>query len=278
MGAALSEDTYIEAHGATLRVRSAGRGPAVVLVHGWALDMDMWRAPFELLANAGYHVIAFDRRGFGLSSGVPGIHHDVHDIGQVLDCFGISRAAIVGMSQGARVALRWALKHPERTSCLVLDGPPAEDWPQPLGAREVPIDDYRRRIHRDGIDSFRNVWLQHPFMKLHTTSPCAHLLLRDIVVRYPALDLLMTDLPEEPLLAESDLRRLSVPALVLSGEHDSAQRLAIARRMTQALPDARLKVLSGAGHLAALDNPSAYVRSLHDFFSTQSPMVVGEVM
>ena len=53
-----------------LRVRTAGDGPAVLFLHGWALDLDMWRAQFEALASR-YRLIAFDRRGFGLSSGTP---------------------------------------------------------------------------------------------------------------------------------------------------------------------------------------------------------------
>jgi 3-oxoadipate enol-lactonase len=267
VGATLSAERYIEVEGASLRVRSAGEGPAVVLVHGWALDLDMWRAQIDLLADR-YHVIAFDRRGFGRSSGVPGIPQDVHDIDQLLDCFNISHAAIVGMSQGARVALRWALKHPRRASCLVLDGPPAEGWPQSVNGREIPIDDYRKRIRLEGVDAFRRMWLQHPFMQLRTRSPCAHLLLQEIVVRYSALDLL-NEQPQLPLLGERDLLSVNVPTLVLTGEYDSAQRQSIATRMARSLPDATLKVLRGAGHLGAMDDPSAYVQALHDFFLHQ---------
>lgn len=276
MGATLSGEQYIEVEGACLRARSAGEGPAVVFVHGWALDLDMWRAQIDLLADR-YRVIAFDRRGFGLSSGVPGLEQDVHDIDRVLDSFSITHAAIVGMSQGARVALRWALKHPEKVLCLVLDGPPAEAWPQSVGAKEIPIDEYRQRIDVEGVDAFRSMWLQHPFMKLHTRSPCAHTLLREIVVRYPALDLL-NEPPQVPLLSERDLLRVNVPTLVLSGEHDSPQRRSIATRMARTLPDARLKVLRGAGHLGALDDPNSYVQALRDFFSSQPAMAAGAVM
>lgn len=266
MGARLSDERHIEVEGATLRVRSAGEGSAVVLVHGWALDLDMWQRPMELLADR-YQVIAFDRRGFGCSSGVPSIEQDVQDIDRVLDSFAISRTAIVGMSQGARVALRWALKHLERASCLVLDAPPAEGWLQPLGGREVPIDEYRKRIRHEGIDAFREMWLQHPFMQLHTSETWAHELLRAMVMRYRAADLFEDELSPLPLLSRHDLRRVNVPTLILSGEHDSEQRRAIAHRLAQELPDARLSVLSGAGHLAALDDPGAYVQVLHDFFS-----------
>lgn len=263
--------------GASLRVRSVGEGPAVVLVHGWALDLDMWRAQIDLLADR-YRVIAFDRRGFGRSTGEPSIQQDVHDIDTLLEWFAISRAAIVGMSQGARVALRWALVHPEQVSCVVLDGPPAEGGPQPLGGQEIPIDEYRERIRHDGIDAFRRMWLQHPYMQLHTSTPSVQRLLREITLRYPAADLLMNAPPDLPLLAERDLRRLNVPTLVLSGEYDSAQRRSIASRFVQSLPDARLQVVPGAGHLAALDHPGAYAQALHDFFSSRRAMSAGPVM
>lgn len=262
---------------ASLRVRIAGEGPVVVLVHGWALDLDLWRAQIDLLADR-YRVIAFDRRGFGRSSGVPSIQQDVLDIDRLLDCFAISRAAVVGMSQGARVALRWALERPEQVSCLVLDGPPAEAGSPSLGVQEIPIDEYRDRVRRDGIDAFRRLWLQHPYMQLHTSAPRVHQLLREIAARYPASDLLMNALPDLPLLTERDLRRLNVPTLVLSGEHDSAQRRSIASWFVRELRDARLQVVASAGHLAALDDPGAYTRALHDFFSSQPAMAAGPVL
>jgi 3-oxoadipate enol-lactonase len=261
---------------ASLRVRIVGEGPVVVLVHGWALDLDLWRAQIDLLADR-YRVIAFDRRGFGRSSGVPSIQQDVLDLDRLLDRFAISRAAVVGMSQGARVALRWALKRQEQVSCLVLDGPPAEGGSPSLGIQEIPIDEYRDRIRRDGIDAFRRMWLQHPFMQLHTSTPGVHQLLREITVRYPASDLLMNALPDLPLLAERDLQRVNVPTLVLSGEHDSAVRRSIASWFVQALRDARLHVVPGAGHLAALDDPGAYTQALHDFFSSQPALAAGRV-
>ena len=89
--------------------RTAGRGPAVLFVHGWALDLDMWTPQFAALANR-YRLIAFDRRGFGFSTGAPGIEHDVADIEQLLAELSLEQIAIVGMSQGARVALRWAMR------------------------------------------------------------------------------------------------------------------------------------------------------------------------
>jgi 3-oxoadipate enol-lactonase len=274
VGAALSEERFLELEGATLRVRCAGDGPAVVLVHGWALDLDMWRAQMESLSRH-HRVVAFDRRGFGRSSGVPGIEDDVADLEHLLQRLNIDRAALVGMSQGARVALRWALKHPERTSCLVLDGTPAEALAPLSGGEEIPIDDYRERLRRDGIEAFLQAWLHHPFMQLRTSELEAHRLLREIAARYPARDLQMNERPQLQLLGMQDLRRLQVPTLVLSGEFDSPQRRSVARHLAQTLPDARLQVLKGAGHLAALDDPAAYSRALLDFFARQPAMSAG---
>ena len=277
MEAALSEERFIEVDGAVLRVHTAGEGPAIVLVHGWALDLDMWRIQIDLLSQR-YRVIAFDRRGFGRSSGVPGIEQDVLDIDRLLVRFDIEHTAVVGMSQGARGALRWALEHPERAACLVLDAPPAEGLSQPPGGGEIPIEDYRERLRREGIEAFQGLWLQHPFMRLHTGDPQAHRLLREIAARYPAQDLLMHEPPRSSPLGARDLQRLNVPTLVLSGEYDSQQRRSIAKSLVQALPDARLQTVMGAGHLAALDAPVAYSQALHDFFSSQPALAATTVM
>lgn len=274
MGAALSEPRFIDVDGAALRVRTAGQGPAIVLVHGWALDLDMWRVPIELLSKR-YRVLAYDRRGFGYSTGVPGIEQDVLDLDRLLEQFDIEHAAVVGMSQGARVALRWALKHPQRATCLVLDGPPAEGMPQPPGGEEIPIQDYRELVGREGIDAFRRLWLEHPFMQLHTSAPGTHQLLREIAARYPARDLLMDEQAASSPLKARDLQRLTVPTLVLSGDYDSQQRRSIARLLTQTLPNARLRTMSGAGHLAALDDPQLYAKVLHDFLSSQAATAAG---
>ena len=65
--------------GARLHYSVTGSGPAVALVHGWALDADMW-APQRVALGQRHTVIAYDRRGFGRSTGTPGIAHDVQDL------------------------------------------------------------------------------------------------------------------------------------------------------------------------------------------------------
>lgn len=265
------QDQFIDVDGASLRVHTAGEGPAVVLIHGWALDLDMWQAQIEGLARH-HRVIAFDRRGFGESSGVPGIEQDVDDIERLLDQLGVMQTTIVGMSQGARVALRWVMKHSQRTRRMVLDGPPALG-----GSDEIPMKHYRELVHHDGVEAFRAQWLQHPLMHLQTSEWNAHRQLRQMAARYPARDLQADEPQRLSPLTEHELRRVKVPTLILNGEHDSEQRRSSAAHLAQALPHARLKTIPHAGHLAALDNPDAYTQALHEFFLSQPMFAAGAV-
>jgi len=268
MGQALNEliDQFIDMGGARLRVRTAGKGPAVLLIHGWTLDLDMWTPQFATLANR-YRLIAFDRRGFGLSTGVPGLEHDLADIEQLLAELSLEQIAIVGMSQGARVALRWAIRHPHRTTCLVLDGPPRDLLAAGRSDGEITFTGYRELVRGEGIDAFRRQWLEHPLMRLSTHDVRARTLLRQMVNRYPGHDLLADDADRASNVG--DLSQLDLPVLIINGEHDCDARIGAGADLARAMPEARLAVIPAAGHLANLDNPGAYNAVLGEFLSSE---------
>jgi pimeloyl-ACP methyl ester carboxylesterase len=257
-------DAFVEVRGARLRVRIAGEGPAVLLVHGWAIDLDMWAPQFAALADR-YRLIAFDRRGFGYSSGTAGIDHDLADIEQLLARFDLDSIAIVGMSQGARVALRWASYAPRATQCLILDGPPRDILAAGRPEGEITLAAYRGLVRDQGIEAFRTQWLQHPLMRLYTNEPRAHELLREMVGRYPGQDLMGEEMPPpqpSPACAGGQL-----PTLIINGEHDTATRLDAGAELARALPHAQLAIIPGAGHLSNLDNPGAYNQALDQFLT-----------
>jgi pimeloyl-ACP methyl ester carboxylesterase len=247
-----SPDQFIESGSVRLRVHAEGEGPPVLLVHGWALDLAMWQPQFAGLADR-CRMIAFDRRGFGLSSGEPDIIGDVEDVSTVLDAFEIARVAIVGMSQGARVALRFGREFPQRVTCLILDGPPQLTA---SAADELPMSHYHDLTLREGLDAFRAQWLQHPFMRLHSDNLQAQVLLRDIVGRYRGRDLLRDGAAPPP--PEPDLRALTHPVLIINGERDSAIRRLAGEDLARRLPNAHRSIVSAAGHLPNLDNPAVY--------------------
>jgi len=262
MGSPLNE--LVEVRGARLRVRTAGDGPAILFVHGWAIDLDMWTPQFAALAGR-YRLIAFDRRGFGFSSGTAGIDHDLADIEELLAKLDIDSVAIVGMSQGARVALRWALYSPGATRCLILDGPPRDILAVGRPEGEVTLTAYRELVRDQGIEAFRRQWLQHPLMRLYTNEPRAHALLREMVGRYPGHDLMGDETAQLPGIGS--LQRLDLPILIVNGEHDTAVRIGAGAELARALPHAQLAIIPGAGHLSNLDNPGAYNQALDQFLA-----------
>src|SRR6185436_15316553 len=93
-------DQYLAVPGARLRYRDEGAGQAVLLVHGWTLDLDIWQ-PQATLAT-GMRVVRYDRRGFGLSSGSGSMHTEVEDLRLLIAQLAVPRPLLVGMSQGAR--------------------------------------------------------------------------------------------------------------------------------------------------------------------------------
>ena len=99
---------------ADIYVKDWGSGRPVVLLHGWPLTADSWDDQAYALANAGYRVIAYDRRGFG-RSGQPwaGYEYDTlsDDLADVLEATGARDATIVGFSMGGGEVARYMSRH-----------------------------------------------------------------------------------------------------------------------------------------------------------------------
>jgi 3-oxoadipate enol-lactonase len=258
-------DRHFTNNGARLRYRDEGHGPAVVLVHGWTLDLEMWEPQVAALRGA-FRVIRLDRRGFGLSSGRPALNHDVADLGALCRHLALGRVALIGMSQGARAVLGFAAAAPTRISCLVLDGPPDVDGGA-AGDDGVPLAQYCALVRTMGIDAFRREWATHPLTQLRTGDPGARQLLNSMIGRYPGMDL-----AEEPASAGAvpgpvRLEIVATPTLVITGEHDLASRIHAADALAKRLPSAERAAIPHAGHLPNLDNPDAYNNLVRAFLS-----------
>ena len=93
-----------------------GSGPAVVLIHGFPLQRQMWRPQVEPLLDAGYRVILKDLRGFGESAAGNGATMDGYadDLIALLDLLGIDKAVIGGMSMGGYVLFNLLERYPQR--------------------------------------------------------------------------------------------------------------------------------------------------------------------
>jgi pimeloyl-ACP methyl ester carboxylesterase len=116
-------------NGIALHCAEAGRGPLVLLLHGFPEHWASWRYQMPALAEAGFHAVAPDLRGYGESDkprGLDAYRIDVlaEDVARLVTALGADRAAVVGHDWGGALGWYAAMWHPERVSRLaVLDCP-----------------------------------------------------------------------------------------------------------------------------------------------------------
>lgn len=104
--------------GIDLHIAEQGEGPLVVLLHGWPETSHSWRHQFGPLAEAGYHVVAPDQRGYGGTDSPAGtdqytLLHLVGDVVGLIGALGERQAIVVGHDWGAPVAWHTALLRPD---------------------------------------------------------------------------------------------------------------------------------------------------------------------
>jgi len=150
--------------GADIYVKDWGEGRPVVLIHGWPLSADSWDPQAMALAEAGYRVIAYDRRGFGRSSQPwKGYDYDslTDDLAEVMKAAGVEQdATLVGFSMGGGEVARYMSRHDGRgVNAAVLIGSVVpymlKTDDNPHGATEAQLLQIGEGIRRDRADFFR---------------------------------------------------------------------------------------------------------------------------
>ncbi len=252
LSAAAAPDRYCAIDGVRLRYRDEGAGPAVILVHGWTLDLEMWEPQVAALRRD-FRLVRVDRRGHGLSGGLPDTNRDAADLAALCRQLGITRCSLIGMSQGARAVLGFASAAPQCVAALILDGPPALESGE---SDDVPVAEFQALARTAGMGAFRREWARLPFVQLFTRDARAHALLAAMLERYPGHELLQAT-PASGAAA-LPLQQLQTPTLILLGEHDSPRRAQSAKFLCSQLPDAQRVVIGDAGHLPNLDQPARY--------------------
>jgi len=124
---------YLQVDGTRIRYIDVGRGAPVLFLHGLGASMYAWRRNLAAVAAAGFRVIAFDNRGFGLSDKPPAPYDNAAYARlaiALMDSLRLTDAVLVGHSMGGAIAAQVAIEYPPRVRGLVLVGSAG------LGARE----------------------------------------------------------------------------------------------------------------------------------------------
>jgi len=254
----------VDVAGGLLRLTVAGEGPPLILLHGWTLDARMWQPQMADLARD-FTLIMPDRRGFGRSSAPPDLMREGEDIARIADVLKLDRFSLLGLSQGASVALDTAVMMAGRIDALVVCGAPLPA----LVERHETLDlaHYQALAEAGDLAAMRADWAQHPLMQ--ACNPAAAEALAVMLADYEGHDLARPSaLPD---LTRTDAASLAMPLLALAGEHDTPWRRACAAALTAAVPHGSFALVEGAGHVANLDNPARFDALVREFLKAAVP-------
>ena len=248
---------------ATVNAAQSGKGPPLFLFHSLLSD----RASFDAIVprlSPSFRVIVPELPGFGGSETVSGGLADVADrmAEAVRDAAGGGEAIVLGNGYGGFVALQMAIRHSDIATRLILA-------------------DCGAAFSEPGREAFRNMAAASKSKGLAAITDVAmrRLFAPEFQEKHPDRmrdrreAFLRTD-PEVfraacAALAQLDLRpelgQVTVPVLVLVGEHDEATPPPMSRELAAGLPNARLKVIPGCAHVPQLQSSEIFLDAIGDF-------------
>jgi pimeloyl-ACP methyl ester carboxylesterase len=250
-----------------LIVLEAGSGPPLVLLHGWPLDHRMFGPQIEALSGE-FRCIALDRRGFGRSAAPADMRREPDDIDRVFDELALESAHLLGVSQGGRIALRYAATRPERLRSLLLQGAVVDGLDiDESDAERVPVADFAALAADGRLDEVKSRWLAHPLMQLPAGHAEEEALLRQIVTDYGGSDLLSFERSHYAFDADilGALADSNLPVLLLTGAAETDARKAHAEAIRQAVRNCREIFFEKSGHLPNLTEAGAVNACIREF-------------
>jgi 3-oxoadipate enol-lactonase len=228
----------------------------------------MWRGQVPVLARD-HLVVAVDLRGFGETPNASGPFSNVDDLREVLDELGIERAMVVGGSFGGKVALGFAVTHPERVERLVLCPPvlPGWEWSERVRRSwQEEEEAYEAGDLNRATEVNVELWVDGPNRGPDAVDPEVRELVR--TMQRHVFELPEPDPPPEPEPEPDPAVRLAdvrVPTLVVVGDEDVEDFLAMADAAAAGIPGARKVVIEDAAHVVALEKPQEFNAALLAF-------------
>jgi pimeloyl-ACP methyl ester carboxylesterase len=255
--------------GGELAVEIAGRGHPVVLIHGWGVDRRMWAHQLAAFRRQ-FTTITYDRRGCGQTTAPADYTLELEDIDTVLDELKLKSAGFVGMSQGGRLAMRYAITRPSRVTGLVLQGAPLDDTPPPLStdAAVLPLARFAEILRRGDRAALARELAAHPLMSAGENRAQVQAEIDAMTRDYRGEDLLRVSSPsaseEQPLYA-ADLTGIHARTLVITGSNELLWLRRMADRMARNIRGARRRVIRGGGHFVNMTHIGDYNRCVVEF-------------
>lgn len=261
--------SIINIKGTAIGYDDLGKGETVVLVHGHPFNRSMWSAQAKFLGTT-YRVITPDLRGYGESSvtmGKVGLENHATDIRDLLDHLGVDQVILGGLSMGGQIVMEFYWQFPERVRALILADTFAQlDMPEGKESRIKMAN----RLIREGMSDYAAEVLPKMITPTNIESQpaiAAHVLN------------MMKNTP--PAGAAASLRgraerrdyvpllqKISVPTLIVVGKDDEFTPVSDAELMHSLIPNSKMEVIDGAGHMPNLERESEFNTILTHWLSS----------
>lgn len=251
---------FIKLGDADIFSTSVGAGPRTFVAHGgWVGSGELWQQPFEQLSRR-WRCVTFDHRGTGATrhDGTP-ITFEllVQDLFRVLDALEIQQCVLAGESSGAIVVLEAALRQPKRFTGLVLVDGRASSSNTAGAARFV---EGCKRDFPATMDAFINACITENDAEAEKRWG------RQIVMRSNGPDAVQLMEAMWTAQVEGRLEQIAQPTLVIHGENDLITPVAVGQELTTRIPNAKMVVIEGAGHVPVITRPERVAQEIEDFF------------
>ena len=251
---------FITVGGARVHYKTSGHGPDIVLIHGASGNLREWEFGLRAALETRFRVTAFDRPGHGYSDSIKGGDHlaaQAEHLRAAATALGIRTPVLVGHSYGGSVALAWALQ--EKPPALLLISAPSLPWP---GALDPWYRATNSALGRAVIAPFAAALVPETYVNSATKAvfapqpaPPAYLENFGAMLATRAPSLRANSAQVNALLGDirgqmAGYPRLDMPIELIHGDADTIVPLAIhSEKLVKILPQARLTVLAGAGHM-----------------------------
>ncbi len=248
---------------------SEGRGEAILMLHGFTADKDVW-ARFACHFAQGHRVIIPDLPGHGETGyqarwnyGMPA---QVERLVALLDTLKVGKVHVIGNSMGGNMAAQFALDHPERTLSMALIDPAGLPQPQPSSMRRMLMEGRNPFV----VQSRSDFYTLYP-MTMADPPFMPGFVLDAIADRYLANRAAFTHIfadIERPTRLQTNAGDIHAPGLLLWGQQDQLIDVSAVQSWRQALPSLKVEVWQGVGHMPMVERPGQTAALYQRFIDT----------